>query len=96
MKFDNILQTAIELNLSFGSEFVTAIDHFLSKIGKILFNIRNECNQEMANAKINDQKCDENFQNAEEKQQLICGTQHIGGRGPPIKRQSEEKSKKLN
>lgn len=91
MEFDNFLQTLIELNLSVGREFVATADHFSSKIGKILFNILNKCNQKMANTKINDQKCDEYFQNAKEKQQLICGSQHIGGRCPPIERQSELK-----
>lgn len=53
MEFDHFLQAAIELNLLIGSEFVSTVDHFASKIDKIFFNIRDECNRKMTNGKIN-------------------------------------------
>lgn len=67
MKFDNFPQAPIEFDLTVGGDFIVAFDGILSKIRKTLLNICDKCHQEMANTKVNDQKCDKNFQNAKEK-----------------------------
>lgn len=88
MKFDDWIQGLIELNLSFAGKIPMAIASLLAKVAEAQCDILGECNQKIANAKINHQKCYENFKNTEKKQQLKGGRQQVCDRCSPIEWQS--------